>query len=371
MEVILHIGSNKTGSTALQQSLYHHQADLLSCGVYYPDTGRPNHSNLLLKWIEDDEFRDSFGRHDPNKRDRGASISDDLWRDVVERGIADKQPDKLILSSEYIMGMRPLSLQRMLEYLWTLSTSVSAVGFFRSPESHYLSAMQQRVKYGYEMKSPFMPMKYTKPAEKLRRANISNLYLRRFERKDLINESVVEDFCLNYLRLPCHFVKEMEKFKSNVSISAEGMVLMSDFNRTTSPKRRVAGNRLSNLALSALSRAESIRRYSKPRLTPYAREVIRETCRPDLLSLRDRFGITFSDVDYSTETVHVPNDKEDWRVEDVVQYNPSALVSLRTDILDILGLGSCAPEVPRISEDMSPMEIDQLNNLYKNLLRKD
>ena len=49
MDVVLHIGSGKTGTSSIQAFLHQNHAQLASLGTLYPQSpGRPRHSRLSL-----------------------------------------------------------------------------------------------------------------------------------------------------------------------------------------------------------------------------------------------------------------------------------------------------------------------------------
>ena len=58
--LLLHIGTHKTGTSALQESLSSHRALLLQRGIHYPDTSRPpwpelpKHCSVFHAAVSDD-----------------------------------------------------------------------------------------------------------------------------------------------------------------------------------------------------------------------------------------------------------------------------------------------------------------------------
>lgn len=82
----IHIGTHKTGTTAIQHLLSSNRAALEEKGYLYPQAGRPEllpgHHNLAWEISGDRRFRDSYGK------------IDDLMREVNGR------PEDIILSSE-------------------------------------------------------------------------------------------------------------------------------------------------------------------------------------------------------------------------------------------------------------------------------
>jgi hypothetical protein len=82
----IHIGTHKTGTTAIQYLLQRNSSALLRCGYFYPQAGRPEglpgQHNLAWEISGDDRFQ------------RRCGTIDDLIREVKDRS------DNIILSSE-------------------------------------------------------------------------------------------------------------------------------------------------------------------------------------------------------------------------------------------------------------------------------
>lgn len=86
--VVLHVGSHKTGSTAIQHALAENRALLASHGLIYPflQHSEPAHHGLMTRWNPD------LAQYRPKD---GAEAA---WRDIARRHA--RSPGTLVLSSE-------------------------------------------------------------------------------------------------------------------------------------------------------------------------------------------------------------------------------------------------------------------------------
>ena len=130
MKVVVHVGSAKTGSTAIQRSLFHNRETLKEMGYVYPSiASRPDHLALLPRQSVDPPYKYEF--------------DDDAWKELHAQ--ASRPGVKaIIMSSEQLFERSPQSLKifdRRIRHLWP---DVKYAGYLRSPKSRYLSGVQQR-----------------------------------------------------------------------------------------------------------------------------------------------------------------------------------------------------------------------------------
>jgi len=102
MKVILHIGANKAGSTALQRSFQDNRATLLQRGILWPKTGLHAGAHYdLSTWL-------GFSQGGSPLDEHGLEVKRRALQDEFERSGANVA----ILSSEYFMLRRPLDRLR-------------------------------------------------------------------------------------------------------------------------------------------------------------------------------------------------------------------------------------------------------------------
>ena len=144
MELYLHIGTNKTGSSFIQSSLIENKANLVSEGVYVPPS----------KW--DEEMR--AGKITPGNGHqlahlliRGTRSELSAYFRKVFRQAEESNSKKVVLSSEVLI--RLFSNYEILELLTSSAKvcgfkSIKAICFFRNLYQHALSLYKHRAKDG-------------------------------------------------------------------------------------------------------------------------------------------------------------------------------------------------------------------------------
>jgi len=139
--IILHIGPDKTGSTAIQCTLADNVDLLESCGVLYSGGGGHNDEGLALvfsKVIKSTLSRNSGYKP---KRDHG-------YLEKLQQRVKSTSADHLILSYEGLIHLTVEELWTLRKFLTGLSEKVIVVLYVRDPFSYALSAVSQRVKTG-------------------------------------------------------------------------------------------------------------------------------------------------------------------------------------------------------------------------------
>ncbi len=221
-EVFLHIGMHKTGSSSIQASLNKYHAH----GIRYADLGPANHSEpLLTAFLQHPE---KYHIHIKNGR------SKDQIRDIKEkallllvRELSRSDCERLIISGE---GLSSLSFKELIvfkEVLSRFSEKITVIAYIRDPVSYMSSDFQEAVKGGYsgsELPLPYYREKFEKFFRVFGRKNIN---FRLFNKKSLVNGSVVSDFC-ELINIPHTSVVEKS---SNESISLDAVKLMYLFNK--------------------------------------------------------------------------------------------------------------------------------------------
>lgn len=228
-KVILHVGSEKTGSTSIQHSLNRSRELLLSNGVFYPP-GRPGHdhqaifgscftakADLLLYNHNHDELQSLIAR------DR-----DYLY--TLEKSFRETQADTLLFSYEGFCHLTIDSFKDMKLFLGKYCDEFQIVFYVRTPLSYAASAMSQRVKMGLRACESDGDIPFVNYQDILERIccvfDKSQINVRFFSKEILPNGNVVLDF-LSLLNLP-KYVEEniISKGRNkNYSLSQEALVI--------------------------------------------------------------------------------------------------------------------------------------------------
>jgi hypothetical protein len=157
MNLILHIGPHKTGSTAIQTFLNSARQELLTDGILYPFKGRLEedvtcHLRSPQRYVRGTRF---FSKSGPDFAHHllewtlagmAQNISAErCWLELLKE-IESIKPETTIISSEYFAWLSKEQLQKV--KLLLKDYSVSILIFFRNPLKWQLSRYNQMVKKG-------------------------------------------------------------------------------------------------------------------------------------------------------------------------------------------------------------------------------
>lgn len=299
MRLILHIGTAKTGTTALQSALDTNGRLLAKHRVIYPSPppSRMNHNFLTAQLVPMDQMQREFTTGGDQSHDSLVADSAAYWRGLQDQ-VRRSDAEIAVLSGEYFYGLRPDAvgaLQALLAEIWS---DISVVAYVRDPAGYYVSSMQQRVKASHEIRT----------AEKFRlRAKVclsryleafdGNVTVRSAERAALVDGDVVQDFLAS-------FVPESEKWRSkidtaqlNESMSAEAMCIMQRLRRHGWPDQNGHFDASSHRVWRLLQEHAEARPQTRAKLRPEIHARFVQGHRPDLEFLDDQFGIRFDGTD--------------------------------------------------------------------------
>ncbi len=129
-QLFLHIGSHKTATTFLQNSLATNPRALRQMGLLYPRSGLIHEAHFRLCW----ELKD------PALRDRPLDRLP-LWSKLLEEIAAAPEPRVVLSSEEFGLGLDPTRLEALKAH-----HDVQVVFYLRSPDSYMESFYNQFVK---------------------------------------------------------------------------------------------------------------------------------------------------------------------------------------------------------------------------------
>jgi hypothetical protein len=147
VDVVLHIGCDKTGTTSIQQFLRRNRAALIQQGVLYPRSpGKVRHWDLGLFAAPDEAMPQSRiwqreGYTSPPKFRRRV-------RRRLSREIAASGASTVVLSDEMLFRMAPESIGRLHGLVADLARQTRIVIYVRRQDDHLVSRYQQAVKVG-------------------------------------------------------------------------------------------------------------------------------------------------------------------------------------------------------------------------------
>jgi len=139
-DILIHIGTHKTGSTSLQQLLTRASDRLFEDGILYPEAGRPDehwppYGHHLLAWSI--------------QQKRGLSARAE-WNRVIDE--AEKTPASLVLiSSEEFESCTRVEIQKIRSFF--PQSTVRALVYLRDPVDYIISQYKQNISTSGETRS--------------------------------------------------------------------------------------------------------------------------------------------------------------------------------------------------------------------------
>jgi hypothetical protein len=134
MRLIIHIGTHKTGSTAIQRFLSHNREAVAARGVCYPTAHTANYAQHPLAW--------ALGVNHP-QRDPSLA-AEDIARDIVEEARSASAQLLVISSEDFESVVEPAAIERLKQLFQDFPTEI--VVYIRRQDEALWAAYNQRVK---------------------------------------------------------------------------------------------------------------------------------------------------------------------------------------------------------------------------------
>lgn len=288
IKVVFHIGSPKTGTTAIQRFLHKNRPRLRAQGVLYPHVPpRQAHHKLLSV-----PFSDKLPRGAPFGTDYAAAVaaSHEAWKAVRQR-VRKVRPDVVLMSSEFMLYAT--HVERLADFAGQYlghDQPLDFIAYLRTPSDFYVSAMQQ----WFKASANLLPLDPPPVRAQLDRFSaLGKVTVRKFDRAAFKGGSVITDICdqvgIDDSGLDHGFLQ------ANVSLSAEGIILLQDYRRRHHAEREGVFTPDTRAFIEKIAAEEAAHPglYTKPRLkADLARMMDRET--RDLRALRRRYGVALA-----------------------------------------------------------------------------
>lgn len=298
MWIIVHGGTPKTGTTALQSAL-HQARHLLACnGILYPETVIPGpaHHLLVAGAMTPERLRRRGSLSGAlGGAERGGALVEAFW-ERLRADVARHRPEGIVLSSEYAFrGMTADEIARLRDQLHSLSDDIRPLAYLREPLGFFASECLQNVKLGRALISRSQPS--LKQATQLWRTAFGRLELRIFDRDRLEGGQIVTDLLSHVLRRP-DLLAHIATTVTNEALSAEAAQIVQTFRSRLHPDKAGRNEPQSAALVREVQRIErEILGVRRPVLRPEVETVVLQMA-SEYLWLRDAEGLVFPQLDY-------------------------------------------------------------------------
>lgn len=204
MRIILHIGSEKTGSTSVQEALDRNRLLLSSHGIFYPEHPHDIGNHFLTPLF--------FGHLDIghplyegylSARDRRSAFCWKEWQ-RIETQVKELRPHTLVLSCETLFQFLGESADEIVRRLVAMSSDIEIVAYLRSPESFVVSSASQSFKH-------FLTLDLSVLGRKLDYSGIIASYERKFDRS--VSVYTYDESCRASGSIVGHFFEKVLNFR--------------------------------------------------------------------------------------------------------------------------------------------------------------
>ena len=201
VDVVLHVGTGKAGTTSIQSFLHRNRDRLRDLGYLYPQTpGTARHGRLSLFIRRGAELENS-----PHWHRQQQSDPETFRRVFRRRFLAEVEGSglpRILLSDEELFGSSAPALRRLGRFTDRIASSLRLVVYLRRQDDHMVSRYQQGVKIGWiqrlgdwvheDMSSLY---DYNIRLRRLERLLApTELVVRRFEPDSFVDGSLYQDF---------------------------------------------------------------------------------------------------------------------------------------------------------------------------------
>lgn len=301
MRLIVHIGMPKAGSSTLQRGLTLLRPALLEQGCLYPEpmVSGPDHG-FLATAVRGPQTMPRIYRQRFAKRMDTMPAKVAAWVDTVGRTARRQKVHTVILSTETLFRMTdPEEFARLGALLGRISDDVEIVAYVRKPSDFYPSSVQQRLKASQNI-APLQPIAYRRYLEAFQAHLTDRVRVFDFARAREDEAGPLGHFlgvCCPGAIAPA----DIPRAAANVSLSAESTAILQEYRRLHHAQANNRFSKDTGRIIQALLEADRrLGTNTRPKLDPEIADQL-DHGSPDVLWLRDTFGIVFDGIDYGRE----------------------------------------------------------------------
>lgn len=247
--LILHIGTEKTGSTAIQRFLAKHRQSLSLQHYRVPESlGAVEHRRFSLLFYQPDQFDDltqQEGLDVLSAKDRAETVK--RWEDALDHELSQAPKQQWIISSEHIHSRllhRPVCMEKLASYIGSRFDDVAILVYLREPLSAALSLWSTAVLNGSALVHMPLPDNeywyrlccHDSTLKQLQSWFPGKIIPRIFAPDSWIDGDVIRDFCqATGLDLPPGYQSSCQR--ANSSLSWLSLALIARLNQQGRPSR--------------------------------------------------------------------------------------------------------------------------------------
>lgn len=293
-KIIIHIGTGKTASTAIQSALTSSFSKGNLNGICYP-LPLPGYSHQQIAHLY-------YQNHTELPRSRYSLKSfKDLKRDYKTNLFQQiKNNTKVILSSEFFSGFEIGQIQELRCDLDNMgAVEYEIILYIREPASYYLSFVQQQIKASSKFTPP---TKFRYPFLKFI-TSWSKVFLREQLNIRIFNPEMFPEgsVLLDFQNCVEKFFKQKIELDStsrdNESISAEGMIVLQKYREFIYPHEDNVFKGDSNILIKLLQKSKDKVLQTQPKLLPKVTAYIRQRHQKDVNALKNIYGVNLEGLE--------------------------------------------------------------------------
>ncbi len=327
MDVVIHAGMPKTGTTSLQSALAANRLALGRQGVLVPDLNVQNLLGVITRDFADlpRPLRHRLATQEELETARSEAME-------VLQGLLHGGGERLVLSSEYIYGADAAGLARLGAALKG-ATRITCLFYVRSAASFYMAGLQQRARASGELLTPAAFLEDTVPSdfryhplafvESCGKALTERLEVCCYDRELFEQGDIRRDFWQR-AGLDEAMLGDGETPHENRALAAEEVKLLLEYRRRHHPRR---------LDDVLIPHSTMLMDSLPGRGTPVVLQGglaawIDNARRGEIEALRDRFRIVFRDVDYDFPGGSDAWKSRDLKIEDIITVDAERFTAL-------------------------------------------
>jgi hypothetical protein len=297
MRLILHIGSHKTGTTAIQRFLSSNQSALARQGFHQARLGASITANEIANVIgagNADAGREFFHRHLELARKRGAhtmivSAENFYAMSLVEAALANRPLDDFA-------GRERAAVARLKSAIPAGITDHRVVCYLRRPDRYAESLYNQRIKYENFAESFDQYLRLVEPA--LAYNEVASIWSEAFGNEnctftiyELVEGDVREQFARNVLEVAEADFSFDAGDRVNERLSRDVLEFKKERNGTTPASQRALEYRIACLVDQRMDLRRHEPEHYQEFLSPQARAGLLSRLAPEMAALQSSFGL--------------------------------------------------------------------------------